>query len=134
MTASENLGVVRAYTDSWQAGDFPAMFAHYSMGFTLHYGGANRLSGVHRGKSDALQALIAFSEKVKRELVEVVDIMAGATHATIIVRERFQTEPAIDVERIFVYRLADGVMRECWVHDTPEAQAVIDRLIGSSKF
>ena len=130
MTAAENLKIVKAYADAWQRGDLAALVALYHDDFTLHYGGANRLSGTHAGRDAALKALAEVSRATGRKLVEIVDVMAGATRATIVARERFDARGAVaDLERVLVYRIADGCLRECWVYDAD--QALVDRFIGA---
>ncbi|BCW90302.1 hypothetical protein sos41_34700 [Alphaproteobacteria bacterium SO-S41] len=130
MTAAENLKIAEAYAEAWQRGDLATLFALYHDDFTLHYGGANRLSGTHAGKDAALKALAEMSRATGRKLVEIVDIMAGAARATIVARERFEVGGEVaELERVLVYRIADGQLRECWVHDAE--QAVVDRFIGA---
>lgn len=129
MTASDTLAVVTAYAQHWQAGDFTKLFALYADDFTLHYGGAHRLSGTHAGKDAALKAMGAFTAATGRSLAQVIDVMAGAARGGLVVRERITAggEDAL-VERVFLYRIDGGLMRECWLYDSD--QALIDRLIG----
>jgi ketosteroid isomerase-like protein len=129
MTADDNLEIVRAYGDAWARGNLAALIALYHDDFTLHYGGANRLSGTHRGKDAALKALAEVSLATGRRLIEIVDVMAGNARATIVARERFEALGEVaELERVLVYRIADGRLRECWVFDAD--QAVVDRFIG----
>lgn len=128
MTASENLAVVRAYADAWLAGDLARLIGLYAEDFTLHYAGANRLSGIHAGRDAALGALAAFGAATKRRLISIVDVMAGEERAAIIARERFELDPPVELERLLVYRVGGGLLRECWLYDAD--QALIDRLIG----
>ncbi len=129
MSIEMNRDVAARYAAAWQAGDFAALFALYGDDFTLHYGGAHRLSGTHEGKDAALKAMGAFTVATGRALAEVVDVMAGAARAGLVVRERVTTpEGERLIERVFLYRIADGLMRECWLFDAE--QALIDRLVG----
>lgn len=129
MTLEDNRDVIARYAALWLAGDFANLFALYADEFVLHYGGAHRLSGTHVGKDAALKAMGAFSAATGRKLVAVIDTMAGPERAVQIVRERMTTpEGAREVERVFVYRIENGSMRECWLYDSD--QALIDRLIG----
>ncbi|MFT3809486.1 MAG: nuclear transport factor 2 family protein [Micropepsaceae bacterium] len=129
MTTEDNRDVIARYAAAWAAGDFQSLFALYADDFVLHYGGAHRLSGTHVGKDAALTAMGAFSAATGRQLVAVVDTMAGENRAAQIVRERMTTpEGAVEVERVFVYRIEGGLMRECWLYDRD--QALIDALVG----
>jgi hypothetical protein len=121
--------VVEAYAAAWKSGDLAAIAAWYHDDFTLHYGGANALSGVHAGKVAALTVLADFSRRTGRRLLEVADVMAGPQRGAIVARERLgHGDAAVEVERLLVYTAADGLLRECWVYDAD--QALIDRLIG----
>ena len=130
MSTSSNLKIVEAYAEAWRRGDLGTLVSLYHDDFTLHYGGANRLSGTHVGKDAALKALAEVSRATGRKLVEIVDVMAGTARATIVARERFDARGVVaELERVLVYRIADGCLRECWVYDAD--QAVVDRFIGA---
>lgn len=121
--------VLEAYAAAWQSGDMAAIVARYHDDFTLHYAGANALSGVHAGKMAALAVLADFSRRTGRKLLEIVDVMAGPHRGAIIARERLgQGDAAVEVERVLVYTIADDLLRECWVYDAD--QTLIDRLVG----
>lgn len=129
MSSEDNRDVIARYAAAWVAGDFASLFALYADDFVLHYPGAHRLSGTHAGKDAALKAMGDFTVATGRKLVAVVDTMAGEARAAQIVRERMVTpEGEREVERVFVYRIAGGLMRECWLYDSE--QALIDRLVG----
>ena len=130
MTAADNLKIVQTYCDAWRRGDLAGVVASYHDDITLHYGGANRLSGRHDGKEAALKALAEVGRATGRKLIAVVDVMAGAARAMVVVRERFEARGEVaELERVLVYRIADGKLRECWVYDAE--QAVVDRFIGA---
>lgn len=121
--------VLEAYAAAWKSGDLAAIAARYHDDFTLHYGGGNALSGVHVGKVAALRVLADFSRRTERRLVEIVDVMAGPHRGAIVARERLgHGDTAVEVERLLVYIVAEGLLRECWVYDGD--QALIDRLVG----
>ena len=129
-STTTNLAAVRRYVDAWLAGDFPAMLATYHEDFVLHWFGDNPLAGTKRGKPAAVEALMAFTALTGRKLVGIVDVMAGAERAVAIVRESLTAgEETREVERVLVYRVADGLLAECWVHDAD--QAFIDRALSS---
>jgi len=127
--AAANLAAVQRYAEAWKSGDLAAIVACYHDDFTLHYGGAHSLSGTHAGKPAALAALAEFSKRTGRKLVSVLDVMAGPERAVVIAREHFDNGTLIaDVDRVLVYRVADGMLRECWLYDAD--QALIDRFVG----
>ncbi|WP_374471799.1 nuclear transport factor 2 family protein [Phenylobacterium sp.] len=116
------------YADAWRAGDFAAMTACYADDFVLHYGGRNALSGDHLGKAEAVRVLVEFTRRTGRRLVAIVDVLAGgAGRGSIIAREAFGDA---EVERVLVYRVAEGRLAECWVLDAD--QPLIDRLVGEA--
>jgi len=120
---------VERYAKAWTAGDVAAIVACYGDDFTLHYGGANALSGDHIGKMVALQVLAEFSRRTNRRLVRVVDVMAGEERGVVIAVEALG-DPPVEVERTLVYTVRDGLFAECWVYDTD--QGLIDRLVGAA--
>lgn len=118
------------YAAAWTAGDMARIVACYHDAFTLHYAGRNPLSGDHAGKLAALTTLGEFGRRTSRQLLEVVDVMAGRERGAIIARERLIVDGApVDIERVLVYTVKDGLLHECWIYDAD--QALIDRAIGS---
>jgi len=110
--------VLAAYADDWARRDTGALVSAYHDNFTLFYPGRHALAGVHRGKSAALAALQEIARRTRRELVAVVDIMAGAHEGALHVIERWSTgEARINVERVLVYTLRDGLLYECHLFD-----------------
>jgi hypothetical protein len=121
---------LEAYARSWEAGDLAAVFASYHDDFTLHYAGANALSGVHQGKAAAREVLAEFSRRTGRRLLGILDVMAGDERGVVIAREGLGLgDETREVERVLVYTVTDGRLHHCWVYD--EDQAWIDGLIGS---
>jgi uncharacterized protein len=116
--------VIERYAAAWSRGDLPGIAACYHEGFVLHYFGAHALSGMHVGKAAALRALADFSRRTRRELVAILDTPIGAERGAIVVRERLG---GAEVERVLVYSVAEGLLKECWVYD--QDQHFIDGLI-----
>ena len=126
---ARNAAVMTRYATAWKAGDRADLVGCYHDQFTLHYAGSNPLSGVHRGKAAALQALAAVSQKTGRQLLEVIDVMPGAQRSAIVVREAFHRDGAMaELERTLVYTIADDRLFECWVYD--QDQALVDRFLA----
>jgi len=118
------------YAAAWTAGDMAAIAASYHDAFTLHYAGRNALSGDHAGKAAALTTLGDFGRRTKRKLIEVVDIMAGRERGALVARERLTVDgEPVDIERVLVYTVKDGLLHECWIYDAD--QSLIDRAVGS---
>jgi ketosteroid isomerase-like protein len=117
------------YAAAWTAGDMPAIVACYHNDFTLHYAGRNPLSGDHFGKAAALTTLGEFGRRTKRQLIKIVDVMAGRERGAIVAIERLHVDGApVEVERVLVYGVKDGLLHECWIYDAD--QALIDRAVG----
>ena len=77
-TATEQLRqAISRYAAAWLAGDRPALAACYHEDFTLHYFGRNPLAGIHRGKAAALAILAELARRTNRQLLTIVDVMAG---------------------------------------------------------
>ena len=125
-----NRAAARCYVDAWLAGDFPAMMATYAEDFVLHWFGDNPFARTYHGKAEAIPALMEFTRRTGRRLVAVVDVAAGPARATVIVREALTLGGVErEVERVLVYRVADGLLAECWVYD--QDQRLIDAALSA---
>ena len=119
--------VVRRYADAWVAGDLGRVLGMYHDDFTLHYFGTSPLAGTHQGKGAATQVLADATVRSGRVLVEVVDVLAGDERGAVVVVERLgRGDDARDVQRVLLYRVEDGKLRECWLYD--EDQRFVDAL------
>jgi ketosteroid isomerase-like protein len=99
----------------------------YAADVVFHYFGATDLAGTHVGKDAAVAAMATASTRAARELLEVIDVLAGDRLGSIVVRERLSREGEVaEVRRVFVYRVEGRAIVECWVLD--EDPALIDRL------
>lgn len=125
---AEIRSAVERYAAAWKSGDMAAIVACYHDDFTLHYFGRNALSGDHVGRAASLNTLAEFSKRTKRRLVSIVSTLAGPEHGAVIAREAVGPN-AVEIERVLVYAVKDGLLHECWVYDTD--QRLIDQLIGS---
>jgi uncharacterized protein len=130
LPAADSIGhAVSRYAAAWQAGDRATMLASYHDDFTLHYFGHNPLAGVHRGKPAALAILAEVTRRTNRKLSGIVDIMAGPERGALLVREIFQRDGnTAEVERLLVYSVRNGLLRECWVYD--QDQALVDSFLA----
>lgn len=129
MTSSGD--IVRAYTDAWLAGDIGRVLDLYHPDLVLHYGGTNPFSGDHRGKDAAITVLLAVQERTQRVPLAVLDIMESPRHAAAWVRERWAVDgEEIELDRLLVYRAADGLLAECWLYD--QDQAFVDRVLSAT--
>lgn len=127
---STEVEVVRRYVDAWASGDLAGALAMYSDDFTLHYFGSNPLTGAHSGKPAALAALGTLTATTQRAMVGVDAVLGGDGYGSFIAREVFHAAPdPTEVRRVFLYRVENDLLVECWVFD--EAQALIDDLLSS---
>jgi ketosteroid isomerase-like protein len=121
----ENEAIIKRYCEAWKKGDLHTMFGLYHDEFVLHYFGRNPLAGEHRGKAAAIGALGKVQKLTNRQLLEIRDILASDEHAVVMAREKFGREgKQLEANRIFVYRVRDGKLSECWVYD--EDQRAVD--------
>ncbi|HUF54229.1 MAG TPA: nuclear transport factor 2 family protein [Dehalococcoidia bacterium] len=126
MSLEDNLATTRAYADAWVKGDIAAVFALYHDDFTLHYFGESPLAGDHVGKAAAVATLGKVQQITNRKVVEVHDIMAGEDHSAILVHEHWdQGGRTLDVRRLLVFHLRDGMLFECWLYD--DDQRAVDK-------
>lgn len=132
MSSNEAIEAVRSvierYADAWQRRD-PAAFALYHPQFTIHWFGHNPFSGTHTGKEQVVHALTELSRRTHRQLVKVVATLAGPERGAIIARESFGTGAArVEMDRVLIFTIADGRLRECWVYDSDPD--LLDRYIN----
>lgn len=121
---------VRRYADAWASNDLVAVFDAYHENFVLHYFGTSPLAGDHVGKDAAIRVLIAATQQSGRQLDRIEDVMAGETFGAIVAREGVGHGDDVRViRRVFLYRVRDGKLSECWLYD--EDQRAIDELWGS---
>ncbi len=130
VATAANLAAVRCYVDAWLAGDFPAMMATYADDFVVHWFGDNPFAKTYQGKAEAIPALMAFTQRTGRRLVEIVDVTAGPARAVVIVREAVTIDGVErEIERVLVYRTEAGLLAECWVYD--QDQRLVDAALSS---
>ena len=116
---------VRRYAEAWKANDIAAVFSLYHDEFVLHYFGDSPLAGDHVGKDAAIQVLVEATQRSGRQLDEIEDVLGGDTFAALVVREGVG-DPLTVVRRVFLYKVRDGKLAECWLYD--EDQRFIDSL------
>jgi uncharacterized protein len=121
----ENEAIIKRYCEAWKKSDLPTMLGLYHDEFVLRYFGRSPLAGEHRGKAAALGVLAKVQKLTNRQLLEIRDVLASDDHAIVIARERFERDGMrLEANRIFVYRIRDGKLGECWVYD--EDQRAVD--------
>jgi ketosteroid isomerase-like protein len=129
MKEAEIREILTRYAAAWTAGDLAAIAACYHESFTLHYAGRHALAGDHVGKAAALKTMGEFGRRTGRKLIEVTDVMAGRERGALVARERLLIDGApVEVERVLVYAVKDGLLHDCWIYDAD--QALIDRAVG----
>jgi len=121
--------VLERYAAAWTRGDLKGIADCYHERFTLHYFGNNALSGEHVGKARALDVLRQFSVRTRRKLLVISAVLAGPERGALIARERLMKgDQPVEVERLLVYRVDDGLLAECWIYD--QDQRLIDAIVG----
>jgi ketosteroid isomerase-like protein len=120
------LDTVRRYAEAWRANDLAAVFDLYHDDFVLHYFGASPLAGDHAGKQAAISVLVEATQRSGRQLDEIEDVLGGSTFAAIVAREGVGRDTQRVVRRLFLYKVRDGKLAECWLYD--EDQRFIDSL------
>ena len=122
--------VIERYADAWQRRD-PAALALYHPQFTIHWFGNNPLSGTHVGAEQVKRALMELARRTNRSLVKIVATLAGPDRGAIIARESFGAGDArIEIDRVLIFTVADGLLRECWVYDADPTQ--LDRFFAAN--
>jgi uncharacterized protein len=108
--------VMRAYVDAVRAGDRERAFALFADDVVGHVPGRSPVAGVKRGKA-AVAGYIedAVARAGGQVDVEVVDMLVGAEHVALLVRERLGGD--LDVRRANVYRVRGDRITEVWIYE-----------------
>lgn len=118
--------MLERYAQAWLDGDLEGVMASYADDTVFHYAGTTDLAGDHVGLDAAMTAMITASSRAGRELLEVVDVLAGHDLGALVVRERLSRNgESADLRRVLVYRVDAGLIAECWLHD--QDQRLVDR-------
>lgn len=119
--------VLRRYVGAWQRSDLATLIDCYHDEFTLHYGGASRFAGTHRGRDAAVAVMAEVSTVAPRELVSIDVVLSSDRAGAVVATERLtRGDETAEVTRTLQYRVRDGRLVECWLleHD----QATVDHL------
>ena len=82
-----------------------------------------RSPAITSGKDAAIQVLVEATQRSGRQLDAIEDVLGGDTFAALVVREGVG-DPLTVVRRVFLYKVRDGKLAECWLYD--EDQRFID--------
>jgi uncharacterized protein len=128
-TAQEAQHLVDRYAAAWLRGDTAEAIACYHDDFTLHYFGRNALSGDHVGKAAALQTLQQVARRTGWRVTQIKSTLSAPGRAAIIARVAYKVGAGlVERDRVLIFAIADGLLRECWAYD--EDQALLDELLG----
>ncbi len=125
--------VLHRYARAWSAGDLGAALACYHPDLVIHYFGDSPLAGDHVGFEAAVGALAEATTRSARQLVRIVDVLAGEERSALVVEERLGAvdgAPGRLVQRVLVFRVEADQLRECWLFD--EDQRFVDALWSTS--
>ena len=100
--------------------DWEAATAFWADDVLLHFPGRSPFSGDFLGK----QAFLGHYGRLSTELggtiepAKVHGVLLGAEHVVALVRERaVRGERTLEIDRVNVYSLGDGKIREIWAYD-----------------
>ena len=118
---------LRRYVDCWRRGDLVGLIGCYAEDFTLHYGGASRFAGTHRGRDAALAVMADVSTVAPRELCAVDEVLVTDGGGALLVTERLsRNNTTVEIQRLLRYRVENGLLAECWLYETD--QSIVDDL------
>jgi ketosteroid isomerase-like protein len=126
---SEVFQVLAPYAAALTANDPEKMIAAYHDDAVIHYFGSNPFAGTVKGKTALLEVFKRIRQKVNRRIMSVVDLLIGQEYGVVIVLERWERDgSAVELERVFRYKVGDGKILEVWAYDRD--QALVDRLLS----
>lgn len=115
-----NIELLRRYSAALTAGQVGEVLSFYADDLALHIPGRSRHAGTYRGHQAVLEYYTRLFQDTEGrfEVVGVDDILASDDHAISLVSWRLtRGDRTIDVDRVVVYRIADGKITEIWVRD-----------------
>ena len=125
--SQENVEIVRAVYEAWNAGDMEALFAHFHPELVYHPRADEPDPSPHVGR-DAYERLIygfvdSFSE-VTFEVLEWIDVgdrVIASTVLHVVLRGQGSASAAgVSDTYVFVYKLRDGLVVEGWEYRTKQ--------------
>ena len=118
VSAMDSDGVVSRYAQAWASNDIEAVMAAYAPDFVAHYGGSSPFAGTHHGKDEFLRVLITTTARSRRQLDTIEAVFDDGDRGAIFVREGISVNGEVHVvARALRYRVADGLLAECWLYD-----------------
>jgi ketosteroid isomerase-like protein len=125
--SQENVEIVRAVFEAWNAGDMEALFADYHPELVYHPRADEPDPSPHVGR-DVYERLVrgfvdSFSE-VTFDVLEVIDtgdhvITSTVLHA-VLHGQGSASAAGVSDTYVFVYKLRDGLVREGWEYRTKQ--------------
>jgi ketosteroid isomerase-like protein len=120
--------LVRRYFEAVRT-DHSQTAALYAKDATLHYIGRHVLGGVYRGPAEILELFRRSREAFHgTQRLELHDVVAGDRHAVALLKGSAERdEKHYEWQRIVVFHVRDGLIREQWIHDSD--QHVIEEVL-----
>ena len=125
--SQENVEVVRAVYEAWNAGDMEALFAHFHPELVYHPRADEPDPSPHVGR-DAYERLVyGFVDSFSEVTVEVLDLIDPGDHVIastvlhVVLRGQGSASGAgVSDTYVFVYKLRDGLVVEGWEYRTKQ--------------
>jgi ketosteroid isomerase-like protein len=123
--SQENVEIVRAVFEAWNAGDMEALFAHFHPELVYHPRSDEPDPSPHVGR-DAYERLVyGFVDSFSEVTVEVLEVIDAGDHVIaltvlhVVLRGQGSASGAgVSDTYVFVYKLRDGLVVEGWEYRT----------------
>jgi ketosteroid isomerase-like protein len=123
----ENVEILRAAFEAWNAGDLEALFAHFHPELVYHPRADEPDPSPHVGR-DAYERLVrGFVDSFSEVTVEVRDVIDAGDHVIastvlhVVLRGQGSASGAgVSDTYVFVYKLRDGLVVEGWEYRTKQ--------------
>jgi ketosteroid isomerase-like protein len=112
--------VMKRYVEAFKRKDWEAATAFWADDVLLHFPGRSPFSGDFAGKQAFLEHYRRLSVELGAtiELAEVHEVLLGEEHVVALIREKaVRGDRTLEFERVNVYRLGGGKIREIWAYD-----------------
>jgi ketosteroid isomerase-like protein len=116
------IDVMRSYLDAMRSGNRNAAFDHFADDVVGYVPGRSTLAGTRRGRAEVEEYIRAAIARAEGELsLEVIDMLVGAEHVALLVRERLGSgTDTLDIRRANVYRIRDDKIVEVRIFEADQ--------------
>ena len=125
--SQENVEIMRAAFEAWNAGDMEALFAHFHPELVYHPRADEPVPSPHVGRDVYERLVRGFVESFSELTVEVLEVIDAGDHViastvlhVVLHGEGSASGAGVSDTYLFVFKLREGLIVEGWEYRTKE--------------